>query len=378
MTKKSSNRIQLNTNRPVTSEVVFLEKGLNEVVVELAQLKVGSSIVIFTNPVINKLYGKTLMASLEKAGYTVRVVEVLEGEKAKSLEIVSILLDSLLTYNLERNDSVLALGGGVVGDLSGFVASIYKRGCNFIQIPTSLLAQVDASIGGKTGVNHKSGKNLIGSFYQPRRVLMDISLLSTLPQRELLCGLAEVIKYGVIGNPDLFDYVEQNVSAISTWDISGNNDIWTQLVYRSAKDKVDVVTQDELEGGKRAILNFGHTIGHAVEATYAYQKFLHGEAVAIGMKAAAYISNKMGLCSKKSMNRLISLLEAFNFPLSIPNGDIDKMIASMKQDKKVKDGKLRFILMKSIGSVTIRDDVTEDIIREAIEFISGKQEVYDG
>jgi 3-dehydroquinate synthase len=377
MTNTDINRISLDAKRSVSSDVVFLKNGLSDVSSELSQLAVGKSIVIFTNPVINKLYAEKLKTTLENDGFLVRVVEVLEGEKAKSLEIVSILLDSLLTYNLERNDTVIALGGGVIGDLSGFVASVYKRGCNFIQIPTSLLAQVDASIGGKTGVNHKSGKNLIGSFYQPRKVLIDISVLATLPQREMLCGLAEIIKYGVIGNPELFEIIEKNLESILRWDITADYELWKTLVSMSAKDKVDVVTQDELESGKRVILNFGHTIGHAVEAIYSYQKFLHGEAVAVGMKAAAYISEKSGICSEVDMKRLLSLLEACRFPLTIPRGDIAKMVSIMKQDKKVKDGKLRFVLMSSIGDVVIKDDVDEELIKDAIEFISGKQEVYN-
>jgi 3-dehydroquinate synthase len=293
------------------------------------------------------------------------------GESHKNLETVSVLLDRMLALKLERGDCVIAFGGGIVGDVAGFVASIYLRGITFIQMPTTLLAQVDAAIGGKTGVNHRLGKNLIGSFYQPVCVLSDVDMLKTLPKREVLCGLAEVVKYGVIHHPTLFDYLECHANFLSQLDVSERHDVWTYLITESSKEKAFVVSCDEKESGLRETLNFGHTLGHAIESSAEYDNtYLHGEAVAIGMVAATRIAVKMGICSIDVLRRLESLLESLGFPLRIQGLSCDVIMEKLKMDKKVRQSQLRFILPTDIGTVVTRSDVSEALIRDVVKEMS--------
>ena len=241
---------------------------------ELESLKVGKKLVVITQEALSSLYAASLQSILEEAGFQVSVILLPDGESAKNLSHVSRALDQIFELKLERNDTVIAMGGGVVGDCAGFIASIYLRGINLVHLPSTLLACVDSSIGGKTGVNHEKGKNLIGSFYQARLVFMDLALLRSLPKREWLCGLAEVVKYGVISNTTLFSLLETRLEDLITFDLDSHVDLYRTIISESASDKLNVVAADEKESGQRAFLNFGHTIGHAIEAVFGYGDYL--------------------------------------------------------------------------------------------------------
>lgn len=321
-----------------------------------------SRIAIISNKTIFPIYGDTLLRSLREHGTEPEVLLIPDGEEYKSLLWTYYLHGELLKEKFDRDSLLLALGGGVVGDVTGFVASTYMRGIRYIQVPTSLLAQVDSSVGGKTGVNHPLGKNMIGTFYQPSLVMIDVDTLRTLPRKEFYAGIAEIIKYGMIADKALFDYLKIHCEGIVSLGDSIIN-----VIRRSCQIKADVVSKDEKEAGLRAILNFGHTIGHAVETATGYKTFLHGEAVSIGMCAAADIAVKMGVCEKHSASLLKDLVKIYNLPVSIPEDiSVSDIISAMKIDKKVKAGKLRFILPDSIGNVRIEDDVDGKIIKEIL------------
>jgi 3-dehydroquinate synthase len=273
------------------------------------------------------------------------------------------LYDAFFDHGMDRKSFVIALGGGVVGDVAGFAASTFMRGVPFIQVPTSLLAQVDSSVGGKVGVNHPRGKNMIGSFYQPVGVFIDTATLSTLPRTELLAGMVEVIKYGIIKDASLFDYVEKNLSKI----IELNDDALETIISRSCGIKARVVEEDEREAGLRAILNYGHTIGHALEALTHYKKYIHGAAVAIGMVYASRIAVNMGLTNETVPMRQISLLKRLEMPTGNREFKPDDIIKTLYLDKKTIKGKLRFVLPTKIGEVIISDNVTDEIIRKSLE-----------
>ncbi|MCP4051071.1 MAG: 3-dehydroquinate synthase [bacterium] len=327
----------------------------------------GKKVVIITNPDISSLYAEVVEIGLKKEGFDVQIIEVPEGESSKNISEASFLLDQLIIEKLERQDVILALGGGVTGDLAGFVASIYLRGINFVQVPTSLLAQVDSSSGGKTAINHMAGKNLIGTFYQPKFTFIDISTLSTLPRREMYCGLAEIIKYGVICSEEFFCYLEDNREIINKFDMEKDNEIWQFIIKESCYYKAQVVEQDERESGLREILNFGHTAGHAVEAVFEYKKYLHGEAVAMGMKAAADIAYNTNMIDRQVRDRIAGLLEYFGFELKIHNVKAEQIIEKMYSDKKVRKGKIRFVLPVRLGEVIVRDDISIDIIKKSVQ-----------
>jgi 3-dehydroquinate synthase len=274
------------------------------------------------------------------------VIEIPAGEEHKNFAWLTFLYDRLLDARLERNSTVVALGGGVIGDLAGFAAATFLRGVPFVQVPTTLLAQVDSSVGGKTGVNHPQGKNLIGAFYQPRLVLADVGTLRSLPRREFLAGLAEVIKYGVILSPDLFDLLEAELPRVLDLDAA----VLTEVVRVCCALKAMVVGEDERETGLRSILNFGHTMGHAVESLTEYKRFLHGEAVAIGMAFAAYLSNVRGHCSEESVTRIVQLLKQAGLPVEIPQELLGRHLAlAIEADKKVSGGKIKFVCIGEIG-----------------------------
>ena len=288
------------------------------------------------------------------------------GENSKSFAQITTVLTTLLENNCERNDTIIALGGGVIGDLAGFAASICLRGLKLIQIPTTLLAQVDASIGGKTGINHDKGKNLIGTFYQPNHIVIDPQFLISLDKEELRSGFAEVIKYGVICNPELFERLVEHMSRLQLFQINENKELWLTIISQCAQNKVDVVSEDEKESGKRAILNFGHTIGHAIEAYFDYGTYRHGECVAYGMVAACTIAVKMGLLTDNDSSKIIACIESYGLLKPLAVFDNKQIINRLYSDKKVKDGKIRFILPTAIGSVVISEDVTESLIIESL------------
>lgn len=348
-------------------------QGLAQLGAHLGPLNLGKKIMVVSNPEIYGHYGDLVMQSLRDQGYEVFCHLIPAGETQKTLASINDLYNGAFAANLERSSTLLALGGGVIGDMTGFGAATWLRGINFVQVPTSLLAMVDAAIGGKTGVNHPQGKNLIGAFYQPRLVFIDPTVLKTLPEREFRAGMAEVIKYGVIWDPSLFSALEEAVD-LSTMEAIAPA-LLTQIIQRSCQAKVDVVCQDEKEAGLRAILNYGHTIGHGVESLTGYGSINHGEAVGIGMVAAAKIAHHLGLCPGSSSpsqddslpGRQHQLLLKTKLPTAIPRElRVEDLLASLLHDKKVKAGKVRFILPTAIGSVTISDAVTDEVIKGAL------------
>ncbi|RAP33730.1 3-dehydroquinate synthase [Candidatus Marinamargulisbacteria bacterium SCGC AG-410-N11] len=333
----------------------------------LANYSIGRQIAIITNKTIEPLYVHQIKSALSSSDKTIHILTVPDTEHSKSMDHVNGLLTQLLERHFERTDTIIALGGGVIGDLAGFVAAIYLRGINFIQIPTSLLAQVDSSVGGKTGVNHSKGKNLIGAFYHPLMTFIDTQTLLTLPERQLRCGLAEVIKYGIICNPALFQYIQDHSTTIANYKVEDSYDIWTHLIKESCQDKAKIVTQDEKESNLRAILNFGHTIGHAIEAFYKFDRYLHGEAIAIGMKLALDVSYELNLIPAETITSVINLLTLLKFDLSLPNLNFQAILDTIKHDKKVRNNQLRFIVANDIGSVSISLDVTDDILLKVLK-----------
>ena len=312
----------------------------------------GRQIAIITNDVVGPLYTSRLLAAL--GGSQVDVLELPDGESNKSLHTWADIHQFLAEHRHNRSTTIVALGGGVVGDMAGFAAATWQRGVRFVQIPTTLLAQVDSSVGGKTGVNLPAGKNLVGAFYQPAAVLADIGLLDSLPAREYRAGIAEVLKYGVIADPALFEFLELNVAAILQRETSA----LTHCIERSCSIKAEVVASDEREDGRRAILNFGHTFGHAIENLGGYGTLLHGEAVGLGMVMAADLSARLGLLESAVAVRIKNLVHAFGLPVDRP-GTItpEGMRHAFGMDKKVMDGRVRFVLATALGTVEIRDDV---------------------
>jgi 3-dehydroquinate synthase len=335
--------------------------------------KVGKKGLLITNATISKLYARVIIESCQNVGFTVDILELPEGEQYKNLTTIQTILDKLVENKLERKDFVLALGGGVIGDMAGFAAAIYLRGINLIQIPTSLLAQVDSSLGGKTGVNHAKGKNLIGSFYQPIFTFIDLATLKTLPQKEIRCGLAEIVKYGVIQNPRLFNYLEQHASQIKAEQYTQDLEIWEYLVLQSCTNKAYVVAKDEKESNLREILNFGHTLGHAIETAFEYTYYSHGEAVAIGMHAACLIAVQQGLLAPNIQQKIATLLLNLGFNLSIAPIQAKQIETLLFSDKKVKDGKLRFVLPTKIGKVIVSNEVPAVVIHEIITSLIEEQ-----
>jgi 3-dehydroquinate synthase len=351
-------------------DIVVAHQGLAQVGTWLAHpekplVKPGQRLLLVSNPAIFRHYGQTVMASLTQVGYTVQYHLLPAGERYKTLKSIQALYDAALEFRLERQSAMVALGGGVIGDMTGFAAATWLRGIRFVQIPTSLLAMVDASIGGKTGVNHPQGKNLIGAFHQPRLVVIDPMVLKTLPLREFRAGMAEVIKYGVIWDADLFAALE-SAERLDQFRYLGD-DLLHQILTRSCQAKAEVVSQDEKEAGLRAILNYGHTIGHAVESLTHYRGVNHGEAVAIGMVAAGHIATLLGYWSKDDVARQLRLIEKTGLPTTIPPNLHDEDILRLLQgDKKVEDGQVRFVLPQGIGSAIVTGDVTAAVVRSAL------------
>ncbi|MCX5968706.1 MAG: 3-dehydroquinate synthase [Cyanobacteria bacterium] len=323
--------------------------------------KAGTKVLVVTNPVVQEHYGAAVLASLVAAGLEASTLVIEAGEDQKNPATVALIHDAALARQLERGSLIVALGGGVVGDMAGFAAATWLRGVAVVQVPTTLLAMVDAAIGGKTGVNHPGGKNLIGAFHQPRLVLIDPTVLTTLPEREFRAGMAEVIKYGVIGDPELFAELELAAQRDPQAGLASLNavgpDLLERLLERSAAAKATVVAADEHEAGLRAILNYGHTLGHVVETLSGYGTWLHGEAVAIGMVAAGELSLALGLWSEQDQARQKRLIQAAGLPIRFPPLDREALVQCLQGDKKVKEGKIRFVLPSAIGVVAIHDDV---------------------
>ena len=317
---------------------------------------------IVTDTNIAPLYAAQTAELLARAGIRAEVVSVPAGESAKSLTQANELFTRAIEMGLDRKSPIIALGGGVVGDLAGFVAATYMRGVPFIQLPTSLLAQVDSSVGGKVAVNHPLGKNLIGAFHQPDAVFMDLDVLKTLPAREIATGLGEIIKYGIICDADFFAWLEEHRADVLALEPAAA----MHMIARSCAIKADVVRQDEREGGLRRILNFGHTIAHAVEKETGYARYRHGEAVAIGMVGAADISVAMGLLSAADCRRIERLIRTMGLPYTVKGVTPDAMYEDLFHDKKTVGGRIHWVLAEGIGKVSVHSDVPEDVVRETL------------
>lgn len=335
---------------------------------ECRTLGLGKRCAVITDTNVAPLYSRTVEESLASAGFEPMRVTVPSGETAKSLKVVSAVYDHLAAERLERKSFVVALGGGVVGDLAGFVAATYLRGIPFVQVPTTLLAQVDSSVGGKVGVNLRAGKNLVGAFYQPRVVLCDLDTLGSLPVREFRAGLAEVIKYGIIYDAPLFRRLERDLDRILARDPG----VLAAVVARCCAIKADVVSQDETESGLRAILNYGHTIGHAIEAISGYGQYLHGEAISIGQVAASHLSARLTGLAASEVARIRELFVRTGLPVEIglARRKREALFGAMRLDKKVSGGEIKFVLAKRIGEVTWGNRVPEAEVHSALDLVS--------
>jgi len=319
--------------------------------------------VVVTNTTVAPLYLETLTGALARSGVAAQPVVLPDGEQYKTWETLNLIFAALLGSHCERGTTLIALGGGVIGDMGGFAAACYQRGMPFIQIPTTLLSQVDSSVGGKTAINHPLGKNMIGAFYQPRLVLADLSTLDTLAERELAAGLAEVIKYGLIRDPDFFVWLENNLAALLARDKAA----LATAVARSCANKAEVVAADERETGERALLNLGHTFGHAIETGLGYGEWLHGEAVAAGTLIAAELSARLGWLMAGDVQRIERLFVRAGLPVQAPALGAARYLELMRHDKKVQDGQLRLVLLERIGRAVVTDAASTADIEAAIE-----------
>ena len=355
--------ITLDLVLPDTRYPIYIGESLYadaaRIVAHLPQKKAA----IITNETIAPLYLAPLQAALEAAGVAVTPVILPDGEAYKTWETLNLIFDALLGARAERKTTLIALGGGVIGDMTGFAAACYQRGAPFIQIPTTLLAQVDSSVGGKTAINHPLGKNMIGAFYQPRAVLADMAVLDTLPERELSAGLAEVIKYALLGDVQFLAWLEQHIEALRARDRA----TLAEAVRHCCQMKADNVGEDEKETGVRALLNLGHTFGHAIEAGMGYGAWLHGEAVAAGMVLAAETSRLLGWISEADVARVTALIERAGLPILSPDLGVDAWISHMGHDKKVEEGQLRFVLLRQLGQAVIEKGVPLTVLREVLQ-----------
>lgn len=345
---------------------IHIGKGLLEQAdLILPHLK-RKQVAIVSNTTVAPLYMDTLASTLKNAGVSVIQIVLPDGEAYKNSETLNLIYDALLNARCERGTTLIALGGGVIGDLTGYAAATYLRGVPFIQIPTTLLSQVDSSVGGKTGINHPLGKNMIGAFYQPKLVLADISTLDTLPQREYSAGVAEVIKYGLIRDADFFDWLETNMQSLMALE----EQVVAYAIYRSCQNKAEVVAADEHETGERALLNLGHTFGHAIENGMGYGVWLHGEAVAAGTMLAADLSKRLGWLSSKDVARMEALFKLAKLPLNSPKWSAEQYLALMQLDKKVSDGQIRLVLQKAIGKAVMTAEYDKKMLNQTLEAIA--------
>ena len=322
----------------------------------------GRQVMIVTNKTIAPLYLDKLTSILD--GFNVQSVILPDGEEFKTLETLNKVFDALLEAKFDRTSTLIALGGGVIGDITGFAAASYQRGVGFIQVPTTLLSQVDSSVGGKTGINHELGKNMIGAFYQPKAVIIDVNTLDTLSNQEFSAGMAEVIKYGLLGNADFLSMLEANIESI----MARKKDLIIEVIFNCCQDKARIVELDEFEKGKRALLNLGHTFGHGIENAFGYGNYLHGEAVSIGMVMAAKLSKDEGNLSHEETLRVESILSKADLPISINKTiDSETLITAMSLDKKSIDGKIRLVLLKSLGDSYLTDSYSNENFMKVVD-----------
>lgn len=322
----------------------------------------GQQVMIVSNETVAPLYLSHYQETLKSLGKTVATCILPDGEKYKDIQHLNLIFDALLEAGFNRDCTVLALGGGVIGDMAGFASACFQRGVYFVQVPTTLLSQVDSSVGGKTGINHPLGKNMLGAFQQPQVVLADMAQLNTLPDRELSAGLSEVIKYALLGDADFLVWLEQNMDGL----IGRDADLLAEAVYRSCAHKARIVANDEKEQGERALLNLGHTFGHAIESYLGYGTWLHGEAVATGMVMAADLSQRLGWISSDDVERTKKIIQRANLPISCPKIPLDEFLGYMAHDKKVLNGQLRLVLLKQLGQAVITKDFDVEFMKQAI------------
>ena len=342
--------------------IVVASGELQSVGQRLRELSVGTRAALVSDAPVARLYGKTVMASLESAGFTVATIEVPEGEVAKTITTAQHCWNELLAAGLDRTSTVFALGGGAVGDVAGFAAATYMRGINFVQLPTTVLAQVDASIGGKTAIDHPLGKNMIGAFHQPRLVVVDPAVARTLPEREFRSGLAEIVKHGIVLDAAYFAELERDLAPLAARDL----EVLERIIGGSCRLKASVIERDEREAELRHVLNYGHTIGHALEASTGYARYTHGEAVALGMVAEARLARQLGIADDETTARQERMLDALGLPVLAPAIDVEPVVTAMARDKKGKDGRIPFVLAPRIGEFRLVYDVPAAQIRAAI------------
>jgi 3-dehydroquinate synthase len=357
----------LNVELGDRSYPIHIGQGLLERVDLLLPHLKRKQVAIVTNTTVAPLYLNKLTQNLTEAGIAVIPIVLPDGEAYKNSDTLNVIYSVLLEHRAERNTTLVALGGGVIGDLTGFAAATYLRGVPFIQIPTTLLSQVDSSVGGKTGINHPLGKNMIGAFYQPQVVLADIDTLNTLPPRELSAGLAEVIKYGLIRDKPFFEWLESNMAKLVDLDVEA----LAYAIHRSCENKAEVVAADERESGERALLNLGHTFGHAIENGMGYGVWLHGEAVAAGTLLAADLSHRMGWLGEADVTRIYAIFEAANLPTRPPALGVERYLDLMGMDKKVEEGKIRFVLQQAIGKSILTSEYDSEALQKTLASIDG-------
>lgn len=354
----------LTVNTPSHSYPIFIGRGLfNRNAAETLRPYVGQKAAVITNRTVAPLYLAGLQKSLDELGVAHFPIILPDGEEHKNWASLNLIFDGLLEQQAERQTTLIALGGGVIGDMAGFAAAVYQRGAPFVQVPTTLLSQVDSSVGGKTAVNHPMGKNMIGAFYQPQAVLADLSLLATLPAREFSAGMAEVIKYALLGDAAFLVWLENNIDDV----MRQKEDALSYAVYHCCKMKAEIVAADEKEQGNRALLNLGHTFGHAIEAEMGYGVWLHGEAVAAGMVLACRLSQELGKLREEDTERVVRLLDKAGLPAKAPEFAFDRWIGHMRHDKKVSGGTMRFISLNKLGEACITPVGDMDILRRVLQ-----------
>jgi len=359
-------KVKINLKRAVDDSYdILIDKNLlNKIPGDLKKNPLGNRYLVITDSNIEKLFGKRLLQNLRKKGLKADLISFKAGEQSKNLKVFGQLLEKAHALGLDRKSAVIALGGGVVGDIAGFVAASYMRGISYVQVPTSLLADVDSSIGGKVAVDLASGKNMVGAFCQPKKVYIDTGVLKNLPRKELLNGLAEVIKHAALADKKLLVFLEGNINKI----LAKDEKTLVSVIKRNCEIKGKIVERDEREAGLRKIVNFGHTIGHAIETLTHYKKFTHGEAVAIGMCVAAKISAEMNRISRKDAFRIVKLIENIGLPTKVPDINTDRIINELKKDKKAVGGRVEFVLLRKLGKAGYGINVPGKIIRNSINF----------
>ena len=341
----------LSVNTPSHSYPIYIGASLIQLLQQYSNQHIANNCTIVTNETIAPLYLKSVTEVLKSAGKNVHEIILPDGESYKNIETLQIIYDGLMQKRMERRSTLIALGGGVIGDMTGFAAATYQRGMPFVQIPTTLLSQVDSSVGGKTGINHPLGKNMIGAFYQPQAVFAGLDTLHTLPKREFAAGMAEVIKYALLGDIEFLQWIEQHIEQLMALDYES----LAYAVEKCCAMKADIVAADEKENGQRALLNLGHTFGHAIETQMGYGTWLHGEAVAAGMIVACRLSELMGFISPQDTLRVSNLLQKASLPDTPPQFPFERWIEHMRHDKKVAAGKIRFIVLESLGHAIIKE-----------------------